>query len=319
MWLDCDPGHDDFFALLLAAHNNLIGVSTVHGNQSVEKTTHNALVALHVARLADAAVPVIAGSAFALLGAPGAACPEVHGESGLDCGVALPVPTQSAVATDNFLLHWRNCILAAPTRIALVATGALTNVALLLLAFPEVKARLLHITVLGGAWGVGNMSPDAEWNIMVDPHAAHVVFNARDVDVRLITIDVTHTNLVTAARLAQVTAAVGAAPRNASLNSILQALLLFFASTYEREFAMPDPPLHDPLAVAAVIAPHIFKFTKRRVDVETNASSHCVGRTSIDMFGRSKLPANVFVCDSANIDEFWTLMCAAIKTISERA
>jgi inosine-uridine nucleoside N-ribohydrolase len=209
-------------------------------------------------------------------------------------------------------------LLASAEPVALVATGALTNVALLLLAFPEVKARLASITVLGGAWGVGNMSPDAEWNIMVDPHAAHAVFNVTGVDVRLITIDVTHTNLVTPARLRQVADAVGAAPRNAQLNEILQALLLFFASTYAREFAMPDPPLHDPLAIAAVLAPAIFKFTKRRVDVETNTSSHCVGRTSIDMFGRSKSPANVFVCDSANIDEFWRLMCAAIHEISER-
>jgi inosine-uridine nucleoside N-ribohydrolase len=321
IWLDCDPGHDDFFALLLAAASppsRLTGVSTVHGNQSVAKTTHNALVALHVARLVPGTVPVLAGSASALLGAAGAACPEVHGESGLDCGVPLPQPTQRAESTDNFLLHWRNALLASKDKVALVATGALTNVALLLLAFPEVKANLASITVLGGAWGVGNMSPDAEWNIMVDPHAALVVFNVSGVDVRLITIDVTHTNLVTPARLRQVADAVGADPRNASLNEILQALLLFFASTYAREFAMPDPPLHDPLAVAAVLAPHVFKFTKRRVDVETNASSHCVGRTSIDMFSRSKLPANVFVCDSANIDEFWNLMCAAIHEISQR-
>jgi hypothetical protein len=180
IWLDCDPGHDDFFALLLAAASppsRLTGVSTVHGNQSVAKTTHNALVALHVARLVPGTVPVLAGSASALLGAAGAACPEVHGESGLDCGVPLPQPTQRAESTDNFLLHWRNALLASKDKVALVATGALTNVALLLLAFPEVKANLASITVLGGAWGVGNMSPDAEWNIMVDPHAALVVFN----------------------------------------------------------------------------------------------------------------------------------------------
>jgi len=171
---------------------------------------------------------------------------------------------------------------------------------------------------LAGAIGVGNMTPSAEWNVLIDPHAAHIVFSQTSVPVYLITIEISHQNLVTEQRLVQVSAAVG--PQRPRLNAILKSLLTFFGDTYRREFNMPHPPLHDPLAMLAAILPaaeldSVFKFTQRRVEVETSLASICVGRTVIDSFGRSKKPATVWVCDSVDVDAFWRHMCDAIRAI----
>jgi purine nucleosidase len=316
--IDCDPGHDDFAMLLLALGSpNVVvrAIVCVHGNQSVEKTTRNALQALDLARVKG--IPVLQGRGSPISGGNGAECAEVHGASGLDLhGVVLPEPSQQPTACDNFLLFLRNLILDASEPTTIIGTGAMSNIAVLLLAFPEVRPRITGIHLMGGAIGAGNMSPDAEWNIMVDAPAAQLVFQAGlEVPVFLVTLEVTHQNLVTKERLEQIAAACGS---NRRLAEVLHALMTFFQGTYAREFNMPDPPLHDPLALATVLAPELFSFKKRRVDVETSASSLCVGRTSVDLFGRSKKPANVFVADTCDIPAFWRLFCAAIANIAER-
>jgi inosine-uridine nucleoside N-ribohydrolase len=286
-----------------------------YGSRQVEKTTKNALQALDLARVKG--IPVLQGRGSPILGGNGAVCAEVHGESGLDLhGVVLPEPSQQPTACDNFLLFLRSLILDAREPTTIVGTGAMSNIAVLLLAFPEVRSRITGVHLMGGAWGSGNMSPDAEWNVMVDAPAAQLVFQAGlDVPVFLVTLEVTHQNLVTKERLEQISAACGS---NRRLAAVLRALMTFFQESYAREFKMPDAPLHDPLALATVLAPELFSFTKRRVDVETSASSLCVGRTSVDLFGRSKKPANVWVADTCDINGFWRLFGAAIANIAER-
>lgn len=159
---------------------------------------------------------------------------------------------------------------SAPNKVVLVATGALTNVALLLTLFPEVQAQLDKIVILGGAVREGNISPAAEFNILVcveerffrlahskhkiDPHAAEIVFqHGTTLPIFLITIDVSHTNIVTAARTEQIGAAIGF---DSPFARVVHDLLSFFAATYRTVFGFHDgPPLHDPLAVLFVIAP----------------------------------------------------------------
>lgn len=315
--IDCDPGHDDFVMLLLACGSpnvHIRCISTVFGNAVVANTTRNALVALELAKTRG--IPVVQGSAGPMLGGRALTCPEIHGESGLAIGdgIVLPQPSEAPHECDNFLLFMRNLIVDAAEPTTLVATGGLTNVALLLLAFPEVKRRLTGVHVMGGAGGDGNVSPDGEFNIIVDPLAASVVFNS-GVDVFLVPLEITHQNLVTKQRLAQLSDAVGA---NEPFGVIVRGLLTFFAETYATEFLMPDPPLHDPLALCSVLAPELFEFKKFFVAVESNAGAVCVGRTSIDKFARSKKEPNVHVCTAADIDAFWRLLSAAIATISKR-
>lgn len=202
-------GHDDAFAILLCDHPalNLLGISTVHGNQTVEKTTQNAIktIALGAMPLVD----VVAGQAKPLV-LHGQICPEIHGDSGLDApNSTFPTTTQKPVA-QNAIVHMHKKIMACDTKVTLVATGCLTNVALLLTMFADdVKSKLDKIVILGGSVGIGNITPAAEFNILVDPHAAHIVFESNCCEIYMIPIDVTHTNLVTAARKAHIEQRIG--------------------------------------------------------------------------------------------------------------
>ena len=181
VWLDCDPGHDDAMAIILASHNSrleLLGVSTIGGNQTVDRTTENALKVIHVAGIRN--VDVVKGSRTPLMSMNDtdaeAACPEIHGESGLD-GADFP-KIETKVIQRNCALHMNETIAAQNAKVTIVATGPLTNVAILLKAFPEVKQHIDGIVLMGGCVGIGNTSPGAEWNIQCDPEAAAIVFES---------------------------------------------------------------------------------------------------------------------------------------------
>ena len=186
--LDCDPGHDDAIALLLALGSDeleLRGVTTVAGNQTLEKTTANAIRVLELAGRAE--IPVAAGAGRPLVREPRVAA-DVHGETGLD-GPDLP-PPRARPSTEHAVDFLAERIDGA----TLVATGPLTNVALLLARHPE--ARPERIVLMGGAIAEGNVTPAAEFNIWADPEAAQRVFTS-GLDVTMVGLDVTHRALVT--------------------------------------------------------------------------------------------------------------------------
>lgn len=262
--IDCDPGHDDAFALLLAGHNpkvKLLGVSTVGGNVPVTQTTQNARNIMAVGGMA--AVPVVVGVAKPLV-RPAVHCHEIHGGSGLDGHHFPPLPAESRLLPGKAVTEMFHAIQAqAPARVTLVATGPLTNVALLLSVYPEVKEHLTAIVLMGGALGVGNTGPVAEFNIQVDPEAAHIVFQSGLVTMVPVEVrrgarhhpapcplsahvgvgvgrlggQVTHTALVTRHVLADMEAALGSTP----FAVLLRDLLLFFAQTYRDVFGFADP------------------------------------------------------------------------------
>lgn len=191
--IDCDPGHAVAVAILLALASpevELRGVTTVAGNQTIDKTTRNALVVLDVAGRSD--VPVAAGAAAPLRRTLRTA-PDVHGQTGLD-GPALPEPSARPVPADaaDFLAE-----LLEPGTV-LVATAPLTNVARLLERHPGVRDRLEAIVWMGGAIGEGNATPAAEFNAFVDPEAAAAVF-ASGIPLTMVGLDVTHRALFTRA------------------------------------------------------------------------------------------------------------------------
>src|SRR4051794_30949797 len=192
--LDCDPGHDDAIALLLALGSDeleLRGVTTVAGNQTLEKTTANAIRVLELAGRAE--IPVAAGAGRPLVREPRVAA-EVHGETGLD-GPDLP-PPQAEPSPEHAVDFLAERIAGA----TLVATGPLTNVALLLARYPEAKPE--RIVLMGGVIAEGNVTPAAEFNIWADPEAAHRVFTS-GLDVTMVGLDVTHQALVTSAHAEQ--------------------------------------------------------------------------------------------------------------------
>jgi inosine-uridine nucleoside N-ribohydrolase len=141
-----------------------------------------------------------------------------------------------------------------------VATGCLTNFALLLSVFPEIKQKIEKIVLLGGAVGIGNISPCAEFNILIDPEAAKIVFDS-GVEIVMVPIEVTHTALVTPSVISRVKAL------DSPFGQLCVDLLNFFGETYKRVFYFDFPPLHDPLAVAYVIEPSLFVTRHLRVDI----------------------------------------------------
>ena len=282
--VDCDPGHDDAIALLLALASpevELLGVTTVAGNQTLAKTTANAIRVLEFAGRGD--VPVAAGADRPLARELYVAA-YVHGESGLD-GPALPLPQASPVARHavDFIAER---VLASPAPVTLVPTGPLTNVALVLARYPEVAARLERIVLMGGSIAEGNVTPAAEFNVWADPEAARFVFRS-GLDVTMIGLDVTHQALVTPEHAERLRA-------SGRTGAMVAELLAFFDEFHRRTYGFAGSPVHDAVAVAHVVRPGIVETLERHVAVECG-SELCRGRTVVDLWRRTENEPNAKV------------------------
>jgi inosine-uridine nucleoside N-ribohydrolase len=300
--LDCDPGHDDAVALLLAAHHpeiELLAVTTVAGNQSVDKTTRNALKVCSLAGLQH--IPVARGLDRPLV-RPAKHAPDIHGESGMD-GPDIPEPTMEPLATHavDLLIE---LLLNSAGDITLVPTGPLTNIAAAMSKEPAIIPKIKAISLMGGAIGLGNVTPAAEFNIHTDPEAAAIVFGCgRPITVS--PLEVTHQALATEEIVARLRGA------NRRVATFVADLLVFFASTYHRVFGFTAPPLHDPCAVAAVIDPTILKADMMHVEIET-AGTWTAGSTVCDVHGVLGLPPNARVGYGLEVERFWEMVIAAV-------
>jgi inosine-uridine nucleoside N-ribohydrolase len=302
--IDCDPGHDDAMALLLALASpelELLGVTTVHGNQTLDKTTANALRVLELAGRGD--VPVAAGADRPLLREPMVAA-SVHGESGLD-GPDLPPAAGAPVAAHaaDFLA---GRIRAANRPLTLIPTGPLTNIALLLSLHPGVAERIERIVLMGGAIAEGNVTPAAEFNIWVDPEAAARVF-ASGIDVTMVGLDVTHRALMTAehADALRATGRVGA---------VVAELWAFYQRFHTRVYDFPGTPIHDALAVAHVIRGDLLRTEDRHVAIDC-ASELCRGRTVVDVWRVTGQEPNAHVAMEVDGPAFLDLLVERIGSL----
>jgi len=286
--LDCDPGHDDAIALLLALASpelKLLGVTTVAGNQTVEKTTANAI---RILELVGSDIPIAAGAGRPLVREAYVAA-YVHGETGLD-GPDLP-PAQRAPVEQ----HAVDFLAERIDGTTLVATGPLTNVALLLARHEH--ARPERIVLMGGAIAEGNVTPAAEFNIWADPEAAARVF-ASGLDVTMVGLDVTHQALLTdehAARLQE----------NGRVGSVVADLLDFYGAFHKQFYDFEGSPIHDAVAVAQVIRPELLELRELNVEIERE-SELCRGRTVVDLWNRTERDPNTRVAvgiDSAGFIE----------------
>ncbi|MFD9379684.1 nucleoside hydrolase [Streptomyces sp. NPDC059999] len=303
--IDCDPGHDDALAIMLAAGDpaiDLLAVTTVAGNQTLDKTTLNALRVCTVAGITG--VPVAAGCAHPLV-EPLEVAEDVHGVSGID-GPRFPVPTVEAVP-EHAVELLRRVLTEHPEPVTLVPTAPLTNIALLLTRHPEVAGRIKEIVLMGGSTERGNRTPAAEFNIHVDPEAADIVFRS-GVPVTMCGLNVTHQALATPAVLARFEAL------DSELGWICVELLRYFAGTYRRLFGFSAPPVHDPVAVARVIDPRIVDCVDAHVAVELHGR-HTRGATVVDLHGRLGRPANARVAVGLRTDLFWDRMVAAVAAL----
>ncbi len=295
--LDCDPGHDDAIALLLALASpelELLGVTTTHGNQPLDKTTDNALRVLAFAGRED--VPVARGAHRPLARDLHVAA-HVHGESGLD-GPGLPERRSEPVAGDavDFLAD------RVTSETAFVAVGPLTNVALAL----GRGVRPARIVLMGGAIGEGNMTPAAEFNIWADPEAAQIVFHS-GVDVTMIGLDVTHRALVTA-EWAERSRAAG------RTGAFVAELVDFFKRYHARTYGWDGAPIHDAVALAHVLRPELLTTEHRNVEVETE-SELCRGRTVVDRWHRTDRTPNAHVAVDIDDEAFLELLLERISSL----
>jgi inosine-uridine nucleoside N-ribohydrolase len=301
--LDCDPGHDDAIALLLALGSSeveLLGVTTVHGNQTLDKTTANALRVLDLAGRVD--IPVAAGADRPLVRELTVAA-DVHGDSGLD-GPALP-PAGRAPLGEHAVDFMARTIAASPTPVTLVPTGPLTNIALLLERTGG--ANVERIVLMGGAIAEGNKTPAAEFNIWADPEAAQAVFRA-GIDTTMIGLDVTH-RAVTTPALQESLRATGA------IGAFVADLIDFFAVYHRETYGWDGAPIHDAVAVAHVIRPEVVETRHRNVEVEL-ASDLCRGRTVVDLWNRTDRPANAHVGVALDAQAFFDLLVERIARLA---
>ncbi|MGV8881049.1 MAG: nucleoside hydrolase [Rhodoglobus sp.] len=306
--LDCDPGHDDAIALLLAHGNpeiELVGVTTVMGNQTIEKVTRNALAVARVAGITG--VPFAKGAHRPLVRTIEVA-ESIHGESGLD-GPVLPdaeIELDPRHAVD-FIID--TVMASEPGEITLVPTGALTNIAMAVRKEPRIASRVKQVVLMGGGFHVGNWSATSEFNIVIDPEAAHIVFN-ESWPLTMVGLDLTHEALATP-DVAAAIAAVDTAPAR-----FVGELLEFFGETYKDEQGFDYPPVHDPCAVAFVIDPTVMETVRVPLDVELTGTL-TLGMTVADF--RAPAPDDCTTHVARNLDhaKFWALVIDALERIGD--
>jgi inosine-uridine nucleoside N-ribohydrolase len=302
--LDCDPGHDDAIALLLALGSpeiELLGVTTVSGNQTLDKTTANAIRVLDHVNRQD--VSVAAGADRPLVRQRHTAA-EVHGESGLD-GPALPPPSRQPEPTHA--IDWIAATLhnsAEP--VTLVPTGPLTNIALLFARYPGVERSIERIVLMGGAIGEGNTTPAAEFNIWVDPEAAHRVFES-GIDLTMVGLDVTHQALMTPVHTDRLKAAGRA-------GTLVADLFEFYARYHHEHYGWKGAPVHDAVAMAHVIDPSLLNTTHCGVAIDTGPELSR-GRTHVDLRDTMGWTPNCHAAVGIDGERFLELLIARIAAL----
>ncbi|KAJ9608417.1 Uridine nucleosidase 1 [Cladophialophora chaetospira] len=370
LWLDCDPGHDDACAILLAAYHpslELIGVSTVHGNAPLSRTTVNALSVLEA--IGKPQIHVCPGSSKPFC-RPGKTAPDIHGASGLAGTNLLPEPARSALTHCNAILEMKEALFSQPGGTAwLVATGPLTNIALLFATFPSLADHIAGLAIMGGAIGSdfthvsivkpalfekgfssteppltsstpskmgqpyldtagtsharsGNSTPFAEFNIWADPESARSVLQSQTLAPKttLIPLDVTHQAYATP-KIQEMLLNGGRGPTR--LRRMFNELLMFFARTYAEVFGLPDgPPLHDPLAVAAILSNHADEDVKIPFDdnggerwvIDVILQGEQIGRTVIT---KSESGQGVRIPRTLDLDKFWRTLNECMASADE--
>jgi purine nucleosidase len=288
--------------LVAAAHPriDLLAITTVAGNGTLERTTHNARAVCTLAGIRN--VPVAAGAPGPLVGSLRTAS-HVHGESALE-GAALPHP-DVPLAAEHAVDLMARALREATRPVTLVPTGPLTNVALLLRKHPELGERVREIVLMGGSTGAGNVEPLAEFNIHVDPEAADVVFSS-GLPVTMCGLNVTHQALATEDVLQRLR------DLGTPLAGTVVGLLGFFRDRYRDLWGLPAPPVHDPVAVARVIDPGLVPCEEAHVAVELHGT-HTRGATVCDRF-RGRTP-NARVAMELDAPGFWDLVVSAVDRL----
>ena len=294
--LDCDPGHDDAVAIMLAGKSSkieLLGITCSSGNQTIEKTSRNAY---NLVKYLNINVPVAVGTTHPIVREV-EVCEKIHGESGLD-GFEFPkydykFEKRHAV---NFIID----TLLENNDVTMVVTGPLTNFALALRINPEIKKHLREVILMGGSMMNGNTSPAAEFNILCDPEAADIVFKSGLV-VKMVGLDVTRKVLLYPSILESY--------KNINTKSakLFNALMKVFNENQADTFGFVGAPLHDPATILSIIDEDLITFKK--MNVEIDLSHGCsYGRTNCDFYNYLNKEPNAYVAVDINVERYWELI-----------
>ena len=300
--LDCDPGHDDAVAILLAGKNpnlNLLGISVVAGNQTIEKTARNAL---NVATFLGINVPIAIGCEFPMV-RERVICAAIHGESGLD---GFEFPNYGDKFDKRHGVQLLIDSVMNNDKVTIVATGPLTNVAMAIKLEPKILERLDEIIIMGGSVDNGNTSPAAEFNIMCDPEAAHVVFSS-GVTVRMVGLNVTRKVIVTPEvvdRMEKI---------NNKASDMFVKLMRVFNGNQRKTFGVAAGPLHDPATIASIIDRDLIKWQKMNVVIDISHGPS-YGRTNCDVFDYLHAPHNAYVAMDIDVNKYWDIIEEGIRS-----
>jgi ribosylpyrimidine nucleosidase len=300
--LDCDPGHDDAITILMAAAHpkiDLLGITIVAGNQTLDKTVVNGL---NVCQLLGIDANVYAGMPKPLVREQVVAG-NVHGESGLDGPVFGPLHRQAEKT--NAVNYIIDTLMASEGDITLVPVGPLTNIAVAMRMEPLIIPKIKEIVLMGGAYGTGNFTPSAEFNIFADPEAAHVVFTS-GAPIVMMGLDLTNQTLCTLEIIERMEAVGNVAGR------LFGDIMRFTLKSQFECFGLEAGPLHDATCVGYLISPEAFETQEMYVEVDSNRGP-CYGRTVCDELNVLEQKANAKVGKKIDTETFWDLVEACIR------
>lgn len=293
--IDCDPGIDDTIALLTAFVSpelNILGITPVCGNQPLERTVRNALQVCELGQRTD--VPVYAGSHRPILREP--IYGQFHGKTGLG-NTVLPDPVKQpeAMSAVDFLISAFTDAAQSGNKITICCLGPMTNLAMALRINPLIAEGVERIVMMGGAYREpGNRTMTSEFNMLADPHAAHVVFSS-EIPIVALALDATHQVILTpehVARFAQV---------SGRISKTLTELMAFWDRNQVERYGSRGGPLHDPLVIAYLLAPELFETRRARIFIEYE-SDLCMGQTIADWYGKSGLEPNADIVTRVNAE-----------------
>lgn len=283
--VDCDPGIDDAIALLTAFVSpelEILGITPVCGNQPLERTVRNALQVCELGQRTD--IPVYAGCFRPMLREP--IFGQFHGKTGLGNTVLPdPVKTVETKSAVDFLIDTLAASAGLEKRVTICCLGPMTNLAVALRMNPQIAEGIERVVMMGGAYREpGNRTMTAEFNVLADPHAAHVVFSS-GIPIVALALDATHQVMLRPEHVAQFSSVSG------RISQTLAELMAFWDRNDVRRYGSRGGPLHDPLVIAYLLAPHLFQTERARVFVE-HESELCMGQTIADWYGKSGLEPN---------------------------
>ena len=300
--LDCDPGHDDAIAILLAGQKNyfnLLGITTVSGNQTIEKTTQNAINLVEFLKID---VPIAMGSSEPLV-KERQICSEIHGESGLD-GFTFPKYDKKPESLNAIELIIK--LTLNNEHVTVITTGPMTNLALALKAKPEIKKHIDEIIFMGGSVTSGNVTPAAEFNVFCDPEATHIALTS-GIPIKMVGLNVTR-KVLTSKDVVNRMAKIG----NRASDLFVKLMEVFNQNQANVFSNFIGGPLHDPVTIASLIDNNLVKWQKMNVTIDLSHGSS-YGRTNCDAPDYLHLPHNCEVAMDIDVDRFWDIIEEGIR------